>query len=82
MVGTAGNVSVRAGDALVVTPTGGGFDEMRAEQMAVVDLDGNLVDGPLAPTSELALHLLLYERMNAGAVCRIFTAALDRYGSP
>ena len=68
MVGTAGNVSVRSGDLVVVTPTGGVFGEMRAEQMAVVDLDGKLVEGPLAPTSELALHLLLYERVNAGAV--------------
>jgi L-fuculose-phosphate aldolase len=68
VVGTAGNVSVRAGDQVVVTPTGGVFGEMRAEEMAVVDLGGNLVDGPLAATSELALHLLLYERMDAGAV--------------
>lgn len=68
MVATAGNVSVRSGDHVVVSPTGGVFGEMGAEQMAVVDLDGKLVDGPLAPTSELALHLLLYERMNAAAV--------------
>jgi L-fuculose-phosphate aldolase len=68
VVGTAGNVSVRAGDQVVVTPTGGVFGEMRAEEMAVVDLGGNLVDGPLAATSELALHLLLYERMDASAV--------------
>jgi L-fuculose-phosphate aldolase len=68
VVGTAGNVSVRVGDQVVVTPTGGVFGAMQAEQMAVVGLDGARVDGPLAPTSELALHLLLYERLNAGAV--------------
>lgn len=51
-----------------MTPTGGVFGAMQAEQMAVVGLDGARVDGPLAPTSELALHLLLYERLNAGAV--------------
>jgi L-fuculose-phosphate aldolase len=68
VVGTAGNVSVRAGDHVVVTPTGGVFGQMTAEQMPVVDMDGKLVDGKLVPTSELALHLALYERMGAGAV--------------
>ena len=68
VVGTAGNVSMRVGDQIVVTPTGGVFGEMRGEDMAVVGRGGELIDGPLAPTSELALHLLLYERMDAGAV--------------
>jgi L-fuculose-phosphate aldolase len=68
VVGTAGNVSVRVDDHVVVTPTGGVFGEMTAEQMPVVGLDGQPVDGKLAPTSELALHLALYERMGAGAV--------------
>jgi L-fuculose-phosphate aldolase len=68
VVGTAGNISVRVDDRVVVTPTGGVFGEMTAEQMPVVDMSGNLVDGKLGPTSELALHLSLYERMDAGAV--------------
>jgi L-fuculose-phosphate aldolase len=68
VVGTAGNVSMRVDAHVVVTPTGGVFGEMHAEEMSVVDRDGNLVDGPLGPTSELALHLLLYDRMDAGAV--------------
>jgi L-fuculose-phosphate aldolase len=68
VVGTAGNVSMRVGDHVVVTPTGGVFGQMRAEDMAVVDRSGVLVDGKLAPTSELGLHLLLYDRKDAGAV--------------
>jgi L-fuculose-phosphate aldolase len=68
VVGTAGNVSVRVDDHIVVTPTGGVFGAMRAEEMAVVTPAGELVDGPKAPTSELALHLLLYDRNDAGAV--------------
>jgi L-fuculose-phosphate aldolase len=36
--------------------------------VSVVDGDGELVDGELAPTSELALHLGVYERYGAGAV--------------
>jgi L-fuculose-phosphate aldolase len=68
VVGTAGNVSMRVDDHIVVTPTGGVFGEMRAEEMAVVARDGSLADGPKAATSELALHLLLYDRNDAGAV--------------
>jgi L-fuculose-phosphate aldolase len=68
VVGTAGNVSMRVDDQIVVTPTGGVFGEMRAEEMAVVARDGSLVDGPKDATSELALHLLLYDRNDAGAV--------------
>jgi L-fuculose-phosphate aldolase len=36
--------------------------------VAVVDRAGSQVDGPLAPTSELDLHLGAYERFGAGAV--------------
>jgi L-fuculose-phosphate aldolase len=68
VVGTAGNVSVRVDDHVVVTPTGGVFGSMRADDMVVVDRGGAVIEGPLAPTSELGLHLLLYERMDAGAV--------------
>jgi len=70
VIQTAGNVSVRADDDLVVvTPTGGVFDELEADQMTVVDLAGEVVDGRHAPTSELALHLGVYNRLDgAGAV--------------
>jgi len=68
VIGTAGNVSARAGDHVAVTPTGGVFGQMTAAEMPVVALDGEQVDGELAPTSELGLHLALYERMGAGAV--------------
>ena len=67
VVGTAGNVSMRAEGHVVVTPSGGVFGEMRAEDMAVLTPAGTLVEGR-PPTSELALHLLLYERMDAGAI--------------
>lgn len=68
VVGTAGNVSMRVDDSVVVTPTGGVFGQMRAGDMAVVRPDGSLGPGSMAPTSELGLHLLLYERFDAGAV--------------
>jgi L-fuculose-phosphate aldolase len=68
VLGTAGNVSARAGDAVAVTPTGATLRDLRAEQVAVVDLDGNHLDGDLRATSELDLHLGVYRRYGAGAV--------------
>jgi L-fuculose-phosphate aldolase len=68
VVGAAGNVSARADDLVAVTPTGVRLASLTADQIAVVDLDGMLVDGPLAATSELPLHLAVYRAYDAGAV--------------
>ncbi|MFL5895459.1 MAG: class II aldolase/adducin family protein [Thermoleophilaceae bacterium] len=68
VVGTAGNVSLRSGENVVVTPTGGVFGDMQTDDIAVVDMSGAQVGGEHAPTSELGLHLSLYEQMDAGAV--------------
>jgi L-fuculose-phosphate aldolase len=68
VTGSSGNVSLRAGDHLAVTPTGAALAELEPRQVTVVDLDGEVVDGDLAPTSELGLHLGVVERYGAGAV--------------
>jgi len=68
VVGAAGNVSARSGELVAVTPTGARLGALRADEIAIVDLDGRLVDGPLAPTSELPLHLAVYRELDAGAV--------------
>jgi L-fuculose-phosphate aldolase len=69
VIQTAGNVSVRSEDLVAVTPGGGVFEELEPEQIAVVDRAGQVVEGQFAPTSELALHLGVYERFDhVGAV--------------
>jgi L-fuculose-phosphate aldolase len=68
VLGTAGNVSERRGELVAVTPTGAVLEQVSADDVVVVDLDGALVDGDLAPTSELGLHLGAYRRYQAGAV--------------
>jgi L-fuculose-phosphate aldolase len=60
VVGTAGNVSVRAGDLLAVTPSGVDYADLVARDVGVHRLDGTPVEAPLAPTSELPLHLAVY----------------------
>jgi len=68
VVGVAGNVSARAGELVAVSPTGARLARLTAAEIAVVDLDGALVDGPLGPTSELPVHLAIYRRFDAAAV--------------
>jgi L-fuculose-phosphate aldolase len=68
VLGTAGNVSARHGERVAITPTGAALEQLGAEQVTVVDLDGRVLDGELAPTSELDLHLGVYQRYEAGAV--------------
>ena len=68
VLGTAGNLSIRAGDRVAVTPTGAQLAELEPAHVTIVDLEGGVVEGALAPTSELDLHLGVYRRYDAGAV--------------
>jgi L-fuculose-phosphate aldolase len=65
---TAGNVSERVGELVAITPTGARLAELTAAHITIIDLEGAVIDGPLAPTSEAGLHLGVYERHHAGAV--------------
>ena len=66
--GTAGNVSARHEDRVAISPTGAVLAQLQAEDVSVVDLNGNQVGGSLAPTSEIELHMGVYRRYDAGAV--------------
>jgi len=66
--GTSGNLSARAGDLVAITPSGLDYDELRPEHVCVVALDGAVVEGELAPSTELPMHLAVYARTPAGAV--------------
>lgn len=68
LIGTAGNVSVREGDRVAVTPTGAVLGDLTEDQVVEVDLAGNQVGGGLVPTSEVYLHLALYEKYDVAAV--------------
>jgi len=59
---TWGNVSAidRTTGLVVIKPSGVSYDEMKEEDMVVVDLDGKIVEGKLKPSSDTATHLVLY----------------------
>lgn len=68
-VGTAGNVSVRAGRGIAITPSGVDADDLDADRIVLVDLGGDVVEGRGRPSSELPLHLAAYRaRPDVGAV--------------
>ncbi|MDR0745832.1 MAG: L-ribulose-5-phosphate 4-epimerase [Mediterranea sp.] len=68
---TWGNVSAidRESGLVVIKPSGVSYDDMKAEDMVVVDPDGNVVEGKLKPSSDTPTHLVLYKAFpKAGAV--------------
>ena len=68
---TFGNASGvdREQGLVVIKPSGVDYDDLKPEHMVVTDLDGNLVEGRLRPSSDLDTHTLLYrEFAEIGAV--------------
>ena len=61
---TWGNVSAidREQGRVVIKPSGVPYESMTADDMVVVDLHGNVVDGKWRPSSDTATHLALYQR--------------------
>ena len=60
---TWGNVSGidRESGLVVIKPSGVDYDTMKVSDMVVVDLDGNVVEGDLRPSSDTPTHLALYK---------------------
>ena len=58
---TWGNVSARDGDYIVIKPSGVEYDKMKADDMVVLDLDGNKIEGKYNPSSDTPTHLELYK---------------------
>jgi L-fuculose-phosphate aldolase len=69
-----GNVSIRLGDRIFITPTGKCKGTLRPSMIVETDLQGNKVRGALAPSSELLLHLELY-RLRPDITCVVHTHA-------
>ena len=61
---TWGNVSAidREKGLFVIKPSGVDYDKMKPEDMVVMDLEGNQVEGKLNPSSDTKTHLVLYNR--------------------
>lgn len=60
VVNTSGNVSVRVGDHVAITPSGTDYKSLDAADIVVIDVQGDPVSGDLLPSSETPLHLSIY----------------------
>jgi L-ribulose-5-phosphate 4-epimerase len=65
VIWTAGNVSARVPghDLMVIKPSGVSYDDLTPDAMVVTDLDGHLVDGEGAPSSDTAAHAYVYRHL-------------------
>lgn len=65
VVWTSGNVSARDPETgyVVIKPSGVKFEDLKPDQMVVVDLDGNIIEGDLKASSDTASHLYIYRHM-------------------
>lgn len=71
VVGSAGNISVRAPDPerWIITPSSIAYDVLTPEDVVVIDADEDLVEGERAPSFETPVHLAVYRaRPDVGAV--------------
>ncbi len=65
VVWTSGNVSVRDPESgyVVIKPSGVKFEDLQPEQMVVVDLESNQIEGEMHASSDTASHLYIYRHM-------------------
>lgn len=70
-IGTSGNISVYDPETgyMAISPSGLGYFQTEPEDIVVMDLDGNIIDGKRKPSSEHGLHTIVYQnRADARAV--------------
>ncbi|ACY97449.1 class II aldolase/adducin family protein [Thermomonospora curvata DSM 43183] len=68
VLGAAGNISVRRGDLVAVSPAGMRLERMTPADCPVIDLTGAVVEGEREPSSETPMHLAVYEATGAPAI--------------
>lgn len=67
--GTGGNLSANTDDRVAISPTRVPYEEITAEDVPVLDLDGNKVDGETDPSSEYPMHTAIHRaRDDVGGV--------------
>ncbi|MFO7584182.1 MAG: L-ribulose-5-phosphate 4-epimerase [Anaerolineales bacterium] len=85
---TGGNVSARDPETglVVIKASGIRYEEMRAEHMVVVDMDGKVVEGDYKPSSDVFSHLYIYRhRRDVGGIVHThsrYASAFAAVGKP
>jgi L-ribulose-5-phosphate 4-epimerase len=64
VVWSGGNISQRVEGGFLIKPSGLLYDELTPESMVYCDLDGNVIEGHHAPSSDTAAHAYVYRNMS------------------
>lgn len=80
--GTGGNVSVRRDDRVAMSPSGVPYEDVTPDSVPLVDLDGEVTNGDLKPSSETPMHTMIYrERDDVGAVIHTHSPYASTFAS-
>lgn len=85
---TSGNVSARDAETglVVIKPSGVRYEDLTAEKMVVLDIDGKIIEGNLNPSSDTFSHLYIYRhRPDVGGVVHThsrYATAFAALGKP
>jgi len=63
VIWTGGNVSQRVDGGFLIKPSGVMYPELTADSMVLCDLDGNVIEGTRAPSSDTAAHAYVYRNL-------------------
>jgi L-fuculose-phosphate aldolase len=74
VVGSAGNISIRAGDKIVMSPSGVNYDQVTDDSVNVLDSDGAILEGTGRRSSEWPMHRRIYDLTPARAVVHTHAA--------
>jgi len=80
VIGSSGNASLRVGDHVIISPSSVHYTEMVVDDVVVIDMEGNEVEGTRNPSVEKPMHLEIYNnREDALAVVHthsLYTSAM------
>lgn len=80
--GTSGNISVRFGDKIIITATASSNGSLTADDLVLMDFNGNLLEGMRNPSSEKMLHVEFYKkRPDINAIIHVHPPFLSAFAA-
>jgi L-ribulose-5-phosphate 4-epimerase len=71
--GTASGMDTETG-LIVIKPSGVSYSDMKPEDMVVIDLNGNIVEGKFKPSTDAPTHIILYKSFKVGGIVHTHSA--------
>ena len=80
--GVSGNISARVGDRVIITASGSANGYLTEDDFAIIDLNGNIVEGTKKPSSEKLLHCEFYKmRPDINYIIHVHSPYLSSFAS-